>query len=158
MLMIILPPLSTLYKGNPVSFPWHLSAPYKVILHSCAASSKKVSNVTSCCRSFDMTMTFSTFFYLFPGFWGFFEIPLFFPVWKRFSYFVFQLSVIFPDAGNPVFRYDNDSGHYTLFSKRSAHWFTPVFPVTLGHWPQPRVMSILSNGLDSNMQKTPFKN
>ncbi len=47
---------------------------------------------------------------------------------------------------------------YTKFSKRSAHWFTPVLPVTLGHWPWPRVMSILSNGLDSNMQKTPFKN
>ncbi len=46
----------------------------------------------------------------------------------------------------------------TLFSKRSAHWFTPVLPVTLGHWPWPRVMSIFSNGLDSNMQKTPFKN
>ncbi len=23
----------------------------------------------------------------------------------------------------------------TLFSKRSAHWFTPVLTVTLGHWP-----------------------
>ena len=43
--------------------------------------------------------------------------------------------------------------YITLFSKRSAHWFTPVLPVTLGHWPWPRVMSILSNGLDSNMQK-----
>ena len=39
---------------------------------------------------------------------------------------------------------------YTLFSKRSAHWFTPVLPVTLGHWPWPRIRSILSNGLDSN--------
>ncbi len=46
----------------------------------------------------------------------------------------------------------------TLFSKRSAHWFTPVLPVTLGHWPWPRVISILSNGLDSNIQKIPFKN
>ncbi len=46
----------------------------------------------------------------------------------------------------------------TLFSKRSAHWFTLVLPVTLGHWPWPRAISILSNGLDSNMQKTPFKN
>ena len=45
----------------------------------------------------------------------------------------------------------------TLFSKRNAHWFTPVLPVTLGHWPLPRVMSILSNSLDGNMQKTPFK-
>ena len=84
----------------------------------------------------------------------------------------------------------------TLFPKRSAHWFTPILLVTLGHWPWPRVqcfwftfcqvpkcfcqvpsqfakcqfgtwhpfsqhcpvMSILSNGLDSNMQKTPCKN
>ena len=46
----------------------------------------------------------------------------------------------------------------TLFSKRSAHWFCPIPPVTLGHWPWPGVMSILSNGLDSNMQKTPFEN
>ena len=46
----------------------------------------------------------------------------------------------------------------TLFSKRSANWLTPVLPVTLGHWPWPKVMSILSNGLYSNMQKTPFKN
>ncbi len=49
-------------------------------------------------------------------------------------------------------------GPSTLFSKRSAHWFTPVLPVTLGHWPWPRVMLILSKGLDGNMQKTPFKN
>ncbi len=32
----------------------------------------------------------------------------------------------------------------TLFSKRSAHWFHPVLPVTLGHWPRPRFMSSLS--------------
>ena len=24
---------------------------------------------------------------------------------------------------------------FTLFSKRSAHWFHPVLPVTLAHWP-----------------------
>ena len=24
--------------------------------------------------------------------------------------------------------------HHTLFSKRSAHWFRPVLPVTPGHW------------------------
>ena len=37
--------------------------------------------------------------------------------------------------------------HTTLFSKRSAHWFNPVFPVNLGHRPCPRVLSKLSNGL-----------
>ena len=37
----------------------------------------------------------------------------------------------------------------TLFFKRSAHWFHQVLPVTLGHWPWSRVMSILSNDLDS---------
>ena len=36
---------------------------------------------------------------------------------------------------------------YTIFSKRIAHWFRSVLPVTSGHWPQPRVMSSLSNGL-----------
>ena len=41
----------------------------------------------------------------------------------------------------------------TLFSKRSAHWFCPVVPVTLGHWSWPRVMTNLSNGFASNMQK-----
>ena len=41
----------------------------------------------------------------------------------------------------------------TLFSTRSAHWFHPVIPVTPGHWPQPHIMSSLSNGLG-----TPFKN
>ena len=45
-----------------------------------------------------------------------------------------------------------------LFSERSAHWFRPVLLVTPGHWPRPRVMSSLSNGLGSNMQKTPFEN
>ena len=36
-------------------------------------------------------------------------------------------------------------GHQpTLFSKRSAHWFYPVLPVTLGHWPWHRVMSFFS--------------
>ena len=33
----------------------------------------------------------------------------------------------------------------TLFSKRSAHWFCPVFLVTPGHWPRPRVMSSFTN-------------
>ena len=28
---------------------------------------------------------------------------------------------------------------HTLFSKRSAHWFTPVILVTPGHWPWPFV-------------------
>ncbi len=41
--------------------------------------------------------------------------------------------------------------------QKSAHCFCPVLPVTLGHWPRPRVMSSLSNGLWSSMQKTPFK-
>ncbi len=31
----------------------------------------------------------------------------------------------------------------TLFSKRSAHWFYPVLPVTPGHWPWPQVISLL---------------
>ncbi len=52
----------------------------------------------------------------------------------------------------------NSISWHTLFSKRNAHWFCPVLPLTPGHWPQPRVMSSLSNGLWSNMQKTPFKN
>ncbi len=47
---------------------------------------------------------------------------------------------------------------HTHFSKRSAHWFCPFLPVTPGHWPQPRVMPRLSNGLGSSMQKTPFGN
>ncbi len=46
----------------------------------------------------------------------------------------------------------------TLFSKRSAHWLHPVLPVTLGYWPWSQVMPSLSNGLGSNMQKTPFEN
>ncbi len=41
----------------------------------------------------------------------------------------------------------------TLFSKRSAHWFRPVLPVTPGHWPRPRVMPSLSNGPGSNLTK-----
>ncbi len=45
------------------------------------------------------------------------------------------------------------SGTCTLFSKRSAHWFTPVLLVTLSHWPWPRAMSILSNGLDRPIDK-----
>ena len=32
----------------------------------------------------------------------------------------------------------------TLFSKRSAHWFHQVLPVTPGHWPLPQVISSLS--------------
>ncbi len=47
---------------------------------------------------------------------------------------------------------------YTLFPKRNAGWIQPFFLLILGHWPWPSVMSILSNGLRSNLQKTPFKN
>ncbi len=43
---------------------------------------------------------------------------------------------------------------YTLFSKRSAHESRPNFLRSLGHWPRPRVISLLSNGLESNSQKT----
>ena len=31
----------------------------------------------------------------------------------------------------------------------------PIFPRSLGHWPQPWVISILSNSLESNSQKKP---
>ena len=31
---------------------------------------------------------------------------------------------------------------YTLFFKRNATFLDPFFPVTLGHWPSPRVMNI----------------
>ncbi len=48
--------------------------------------------------------------------------------------------------------------YFTLFSKRSAHWFHPVRPVTPGHRPWPQIMSSLSNGLRSNVQKTLFEN
>ncbi len=41
-----------------------------------------------------------------------------------------------------------------LFPKRSTHLFHPVLLMTLGHLPWPRVMSILSNGLGRNTQKT----
>ncbi len=46
----------------------------------------------------------------------------------------------------------------TLFPKRNAGLIHPFFLLILGHWPWPWVMSILSNGLRSNLQKTPFKN
>ncbi len=38
------------------------------------------------------------------------------------------------------------------------HTLFPVYPLTLGHWPWPQVMSSLSNGHGSNMQNTPYKN
>ncbi len=41
---------------------------------------------------------------IFPGFLGFFQIPWFFQVWKKF-FFIFQVSMIFPEAGNPVIQY-----------------------------------------------------
>ncbi len=44
--------------------------------------------------------------------------------------------------------------HTTLFSKRSAHENHPNFLRSLGHWPWPWVILILSNGLESNLQKT----
>ncbi len=56
-------------------------------------------------------------------------------------------------------------GHYirngvisTLFSKRSAHENHPNFLRSLGHRPRPRVILILSIGLESNSQKTPCQN
>ena len=49
-------------------------------------------------------------------------------------------------------------GTNTLFSKKSAHENHPNFPKSLGHRPQPRVILILSNGLESNSQKTPCQN
>ncbi len=42
----------------------------------------------------------------------------------------------------------------TGFFKRNATFLNPFFPVALGHWPLPRVMYILSNGSESNLQKT----
>ncbi len=39
---------------------------------------------------------------IFQGFWGFFQIPWIFQVWKKF-FFIFQVSMIFPEAGNPVY-------------------------------------------------------
>ncbi len=47
---------------------------------------------------------------------------------------------------------------HTLFSKRSANENHPNFLRSLGHWPWPRVILILSNGLESNSQKTPWQN
>ncbi len=41
----------------------------------------------------------------------------------------------------------------TLFFKRNANFLDPFFLVTLGHWPGPRVMYILSNGSGSDLQK-----
>ncbi len=46
----------------------------------------------------------------------------------------------------------------TLFSKRSAHENRPIFLRSLGHQPQPRVILILSIGLESNSQKTLCQN
>ncbi len=46
----------------------------------------------------------------------------------------------------------------TLFSKTSAHWFYPALLVIPGHWPWPLIMSSLSKGLGSDMQKTRFEN
>ena len=46
----------------------------------------------------------------------------------------------------------------TLFFKRNTTFLNPFFLVTLGHWPWPRVMYILSNGFESNSQKTPLQN
>ena len=48
--------------------------------------------------------------------------------------------------------------YITLFPKRNAGLIHPFFLSILGHWPWPRVMSILSNGLRSTLEKTPFKN
>ncbi len=42
----------------------------------------------------------------------------------------------------------------TLFFKRNAAFLNPFFTATLGHWPWPQVMYILSNGSGSNLQKT----
>ncbi len=42
-----------------------------------------------------------------PGFWGFFQIPWFFQVWNFF--FFFQVSMIFPEAGNPAVRRSNET-------------------------------------------------
>ena len=46
----------------------------------------------------------------------------------------------------------------TLFSKRSAHENHPNFLKSLGHRPQPRVILILSIGLESSSPKTPCQN
>ncbi len=46
----------------------------------------------------------------------------------------------------------------TLFSKGSAHENHPNFLRSLGHRPRPRVILILSVGLESNSQKTPCQN
>ncbi len=47
---------------------------------------------------------------------------------------------------------------HTLFFKRNATFLNPFFTVTLGHWPWPRVMYILSNTLQtSSMYTVPKK-
>ncbi len=46
----------------------------------------------------------------------------------------------------------------TLFTKRKLHLISPFALVPLGHWPWLMVLMILSNGLGSNMQKTPSRN
>ena len=46
----------------------------------------------------------------------------------------------------------------TLFSECLAHGNHPNFPKLLGHPPKPRVILILSNGLESNSQKTLCQN
>ena len=45
----------------------------------------------------------------------------------------------------------------TGFFKRDATFLNPTLPVSLGHWPWPRVMYILSNGFESNLQKNPLQ-
>ena len=45
----------------------------------------------------------------------------------------------------------------TLFFKRNATFLDQLFSVTQGHWPWPRVMYILSNGSESDLQKTPLR-
>ncbi len=46
----------------------------------------------------------------------------------------------------------------TLFSECFAHENHPNFLKSLGHRPRPRVILTLSNGLESNLEKTPCQN
>ncbi len=45
----------------------------------------------------------------------------------------------------------------TLFFKRNTAFLDPFFPMTMGHWPWPQAMYILSNGSESNLQITPLR-
>ncbi len=51
-----------------------------------------------------------------------------------------------------------ETGVHTFFSECLANENHPNFLKSLGHLTRPRVILILSNGLESNSQKTPCQN